>query len=489
MVRLTGLNSGLDTESIIRELSQARQKKVDKVKGKQQKTEWVQDKWKDLNSKISKFYSSLDNLKYTSSYNSKKTALSDSSVASIFTSNSAPLGTNELEISQLASYANLTGQKIEDATLSTKLSDLGLSGSGSFEIKIAGKDEPYVVEYDENTTISQIKSELEKASLQVNFDSVNKRFYINAKESGQDFNFKIENDTNDALSLLGISEDKVKYNEGKNLKLKLNGVDYENNSNTVEINSLKITAQKVTQEPIQITTSQDTSGIYDTIKKFIKNYNELVKEIDKLYNAESAKDYDMLTDDEKDEMSEKQVEKWENKIKDSLLRKDESLGGVYNVFKNIMAKAYTMEDGTKLSLFNFGISTQGYFNSPENERYVYHIDGDEDDDVSSSKENKLKAFIDQDPDKITEFFSALTKDLHQELSKKSSSITNFRSYGSFYNDKQLKTEYDQYKTKIKEEEKKLDKFMDKYYKQFAAMEKALAKVNASQTSLTNFFGQ
>ena len=62
MIRLTGMNSGLDTESIIQELSKARQKKVDKVKAEQTKLPWKQEKWNDLNTKISKFYSSLDNL-------------------------------------------------------------------------------------------------------------------------------------------------------------------------------------------------------------------------------------------------------------------------------------------------------------------------------------------------------------------------------------------------------------------------------------------
>ena len=48
----------------------------------------------------------------------------------------------------------------------------------------------------------------------------------------------------------------------------------------------------------------------------------------KLYNADSAKGYEPLTDDEKDAMSDSEVEKWEKKIKDSLLRKDSTINGV-----------------------------------------------------------------------------------------------------------------------------------------------------------------
>ena len=34
----------------------------------------------------------------------------------------------------------------------------------------------------------------------------------------------------------------------------------------------------------------------------------------KLYNADSAKDYEPLTDDEKSQMNETEIEKWENEI-------------------------------------------------------------------------------------------------------------------------------------------------------------------------------
>ena len=80
----------------------------------------------------------------------------------------------------------------------------------------------------------------------------------------------------------------------------LNGARYENNDNTFEINGLTFTALATTaeNEEITVTTEQDTDGIYDMIKNFLKEYNAVLNEMDKLYNAESAKGYEPLTDEE-----------------------------------------------------------------------------------------------------------------------------------------------------------------------------------------------
>ena len=62
------------------------------------------------------------------------------------------------------------------------------------------------------------------------------------------------------------------------------------------------------------------------IKGFFTEYNTLIKEMDSLYNADSAKGYEPLTDDEKEAMTDKEIEKWEEKIKKALLRRDDTVG-------------------------------------------------------------------------------------------------------------------------------------------------------------------
>ena len=139
-------------------------------------------------------------------------------------------------------------------------------------------------------------------------------------------------------------------------------------------------------------------------------------------------------------------------------------------------------------LSDFGISTLGYFEAPDNEKNAYHIDGDEDDSNTSGKADKLLSMISSDPDKVVDFFSTLAKNLHQSMSDMSSSVEGYRSYGSFYNDKKLTDDVTSYDKKIKDMEEKLADYEDKWYKKFAAMEKAMAKMQSSTTALAGLFG-
>ena len=75
-IRMTGLTSGLDTESIVNQLMSAQRTKQTKVENKKQKLEWKQEIWKGLNTKIYGFYKdSLSKMKYSSNYSTKKASV------------------------------------------------------------------------------------------------------------------------------------------------------------------------------------------------------------------------------------------------------------------------------------------------------------------------------------------------------------------------------------------------------------------------------
>ncbi|MCX4343414.1 MAG: flagellar filament capping protein FliD [Kineothrix sp.] len=279
----------------------------------------------------------------------------------------------------------------------------------------------------------------------------------------------------------------VQRQDGKNAKIVLNGVTYEGESNTFEVNGLTITALQKSDEKVTLTTRRDTDGVYNMIKNFLKEYNALINEMDKLYNAESSKGYEPLTDEEKKELSDSEIEKWEGKIKDSILRRDSNLSSISSAMKNIMMQGAVV-NGKQMYLSNFGIETLGYFNASENERNAYHINGDEDDAAVSSKANDLKSAIAADPDTVIEFFSQLSQNLYTELNKQSSSVDGVRSFGSFYDDKRMQKEYDDYKDKIKKQEAKLTALEDKWYNKFAAMETALAKLQSNQSAVSSLLG-
>ena len=108
-------------------------------------------------------------------------------------------------------------------------------------------------------------------------------------------------------------------------------------------------------------------------------------------------------------MSDTEVEKWEAKVKDSLLRRDDSLESLISSMTTAMSKGYEV-NGKTYYLTSFGISTLGYMNSAKNEQYAYHINGDEDDSATSGKEDKLLAAIKEDPDSVVKTFAGVEKE-------------------------------------------------------------------------------
>lgn len=280
--------------------------------------------------------------------------------------------------------------------------------------------------------------------------------------------------------------------EAQDASIILNGVEYTSDTNNFSINGLTITALGTTgDDELSITTTTDTQGLYDKVKDILTDYNDLINNLMKQYNAESAKGYEPLSDDEKEAMSDKEIEKWEAKVKGALLRHDSKLNSVINLFTSSMSKAYdvTLKDGStsKWSLGSLGIHTLGFLNSATNENYAYHIDGDEDDEKTAGSKDKLKAMITEDPDAVVDFLKQLSSGLYKELDKsmKSSSVS---SAYTIYNDKQMDKEYKDYTTQIKEWEKRIAAKEEAYFKQFSAMEAALAKMQSSASSITGMMG-
>ena len=274
--------------------------------------------------------------------------------------------------------------------------------------------------------------------------------------------------------------------EGQDAEIELNNATFTSASNNFTINGMTITALTESSDTITLTTTNDYDGIYDTIKNFIKGYNELINEMDKLYNADSSKGYEPLTSDEKKEMSDSEIEDWEKKIKDSLLRRDNTVSDVSSALEEVMGAGYTV-GGKTYYLSSFGINTLGYFTAADNEKHAYHIDGDPDDSSTSGNEDVLKKMITNDPTTVMNFFQQLNNSLYTKLTEKMGANSMSSIYKA-YNDKQMKEEYDAYTSDIAAQEEKLTALQDKWYQKFSAMETALAKLSSKTSAISGLLG-
>ncbi len=568
-MRVSGINSGLDTDSIVQELVSAYNTKTEKYQKEQTKLSWKQEIWKGLNTKVYSLYNNVGKLRFSSAYNTKKATSSDTTKATVTASSSAVNGTQKLHVLATAQSGYLTGGKLslrEEVTdtdgttklkdvkgtvkAETKLSEIGFTGDeASLNINTTDEEGNAVtktVSLTKDSTIQDVVNALKDNGLNASFDANNGRIFVSSKSTGKAADFSLVSATTkfvekkDAdgnvikdsngkptmelvalsaeeqaaskklIGLLGLDTDssnaygdKAAKINGRDAVIVLNGVKYTNTTNDFAINGLNISVNGVTDDvadpdsdaclsglndstAVSINTTTDSQGIYDTVKDFLTEYNNIINEITKLYNADSAGSYEPLTDDEKDKMSDTEIEKWETKIKDSLLRRDNSLSSVMNAMMTSMSQSIEI-NGKSYSLSSFGIQTLGFLNAAENEQNAYHINGDEDDENTSGKEDKLMAAITSDPDTVIEFMKQLTTNLYKSIDDQMQS-NDLRSRYKIYNDKEMDKQYTNLTKTIKEWESKVSDKEDYYYKQFSNMETALAKLQSQTSSISSMLG-
>lgn len=272
--------------------------------------------------------------------------------------------------------------------------------------------------------------------------------------------------------------------EGSDSKIILNGAELTSSSSVVSANGLEISLTSVTKENESVTFSvaTDTDAVYDSVKSFLKEYNSVMKEMNTLYNADSAKGYEPLTSQEKEAMSDDEVKEWETKIKNSLLRSDSTLGSIINAMRSAMQTTVEYDGGT-YALSSLGIMTSTDYT----EGGLLHIYGDPDDSVYSAKDDKLKKALEENPDVVIATLTGVFGNLRQTMSDKMAG-SKYSSSMTFYNDIKMKSDVKDYESDIKDWEDKLADMEDAYYSKFTAMETALAKLQSQQSTMSGLFG-
>lgn len=395
---------------------------------------------------------------------------------------------------------NVTSVSDTPATItgSTKLTDMGIANGTTYTIKVGSGDDQteYNFTIDQTTTLSGLASQFSKMGITASFDAKQGRFFLNSVDSGEANNFELTADNEEGLRALGLDTQNSTKIDAQDAIVEYNGATFQQASNTFSLNGLNFTANDVTtttdengnvkDNPIKMTVSTDTDAIYNAVKDFITEYNSLIDEMNTLYNADSAKDYDMLTDDDKESMSDTEVEEWENKIKASLLRRDDTISSLLSTMRSTLngRVSYTGTDGVTKSyaLSSFGITTGSW-----SEYGKLHIYGDSDDSEYSSYDDKLRAAIDSNPDALIATLSGLGNNLYKKMQTAMKS-SSYSSALTFYNDKQLDSQISDYDDKIDTLTDKMNTVEDRYYTQFANMETALTKLQSTQSSFSSYFG-
>ena len=208
-IRLSGMSSNLDTESIVKALVSAYSVNKDNLVKAQKKLSWKQDSWKSMNTKIYSFYSkTLSNMKLSATYSKKSASISDSTLAKVSSSTAAVNGSQSLIVKNLASSGYLTGAKISktdgsNLSLASKITDIsGLSSLTDGTIEVGTTSGTKKVELTSDMTINSLVTKLKDAGVNASFDPTNQRFFISAKTSGESNDFTLTGADSNGITAL-----------------------------------------------------------------------------------------------------------------------------------------------------------------------------------------------------------------------------------------------------------------------------------------------
>ncbi|WP_374723530.1 flagellar hook-associated protein 2 [Calidifontibacillus erzurumensis] len=486
-MRIGGLASGMDIDSIVNDLMKVERMPLEKLKQKKQILEWQRDDYREMN----KLLKELDDLIFNgvfrqSTFLKKSVSVSDETKLTAKAVNVPANLSLQLEVTQLATAASWITTKQVNYTAGNKeliFSVLDPGASEEREVKIS---------ISENDTLDDVIAKFNKSGLGVTAFTIGSGSDLDIvftnNKTGSGGGIKVtDEDTKQFMEALGFEfnqDNELVHdesdNKGSDAKIKINGYEMTQKSNEFTFNGLNITLKNVTDSPVTISTSTDVDAILDTIVQFVDKYNKVIETINSKITQERYRSYHPLSDEEKEAMTEKQIEMWEEKAKSGLLRNDSILMSGLNQMR---IDLYSKVGGASLSqLAEIGIKTSSNYM----ERGKLIID-----------EAKLREKIAEDPDALYKLFNnndesyenkGIARRLRDTISGIVSKIEQ-KAGNTFKTNQQFAIGRN-----LLDIEKSIDRFEDRllqiedrYWRQFTAMEKAIQKANSQTMYLMQQF--
>ena len=269
--------------------------------------------------------------------------------------------------------------------------------------------------------------------------------------------------------------------KGEDASVKIDGVSYELDSNKITVGGVIYNFTQQTTAPVTVTVAQDTDKIVDKVKSFVEDYNKLLASLYEKYTQKPSSGYTPLTDSQRAEMTDEQIEKWEKKAKEGLLYHDSTLGRIIDKMRDAVSGRIEGLDSDYNTIYSLGISTTGT-------RGQLVLD-----------EEKLRTAIANDPDAVYNVFAKLDADdnvngtgVAQRLSDVLNSgmkavRTRAGTSADISEDSDLNNLLRELQTKMSNFKIMMNAFEDKLYKKYDSMESALALLGTQLNYVTSAF--
>ncbi|WP_410512603.1 flagellar filament capping protein FliD [Paenibacillus sp. BR2-3] len=504
-LRVSGLASGIDVDSIVKEMMTAKRIPLDKLNQQKQTLQWQRDNYREMNSKLVDFRNNKL-LKYNTSaqLNTQKAVVSGNTTAltaeATSTANGIPMTISVTQLAKPASHATKGMGMVDGSgnrlTSNSKLTELqalngGTPTAGEYKLTLNGTE----IKFSENISIAEVVSKINMTSaakVTAKFDELTGKLTISSNIFSSGGTVTLGAD-NSLLTLFG-SAGATDFTPYQSSEVYINGtapankLTFSSNNfsiNGVQINLLSTTTAPVTPPalpdpssgtPVTINTQSDPAKALETIKNFIQDYNDLLNTLNSKITEEKYRDFTPLTDEQKKEMKDNDIEQWEIKAKSGMLKNDEILKSTISSMRSII----TNQLG---DLSSIGITTGKYF-----ENGKLYID-----------EVKLKAALQNNPQNVTTIlqgststdgvFDRLSDGINTALDKISTKAgtskysTDLNS--TYKSESIIGKRLTDYNTRISVFQNRLNDMESNYYKQFTAMETAINKYNSQSSNLTS----
>lgn len=491
-MRVGGLASGMDTDSIVKDMMKIQKMPLDKLMQQKTFTEWQQEATRDTNLSMTNLRTSASNLRLQSSFNSYSATSPTPNSFTVATTANAMSGSYQVQITSVASAAKLNSANsvTNSAGTAAKSTDqIGVAGRitiGDISIDVASTDT-----FADVAKNLQDKTAASVPALRASFDNTTSRFFIATKGMGADQNFTLEFKNADGTAASTELANKIMNNSGATSATATGAADGEIMFDNIKIEGLKtnqttvngvtvILLQAGTEVTINVQSNPEKP--LAMIKDFVDKYNETIENLQKQLVEKRYPDFQPLSDEQKKDMTEKEIELWEDKARSGLLRNDPVLKSAMQDLRRAFMDSVTgLAEGNINHLSQIGINTGSY-----TEGGKLFID-----------EKKLSEALTNKPDEVMALFTTrdaagngvgarvydtlnnIVKNLSEKAGSSSSSVDNST----------LSKKIKQMNEEISRWQDRLTRVEDRYWKQFTAMEKALSQMNSQSAWMQqNLFG-
>ncbi|MED4877401.1 flagellar hook-associated protein 2 [Anoxybacillus geothermalis] len=493
-LRISGLASGMDIDKIVSDLMKAERMPLDKLKQKKQLLEWQRDDYRAMNTLLQGLDDYLfSNITLQSSMLKKTVSSSNESVVTATAGSSAANVATTMQVNQVATSAVW----LSDAAVRVDKASFSVAADVTLTINVTNGDgttKQAAITVKKGTTldgvIAQLNSNLD-LGVSAFYDEQTGRVSIMKKEMGAQASLVLADQATadffaQKLGFTGAAagQDLTGKTAGQDAQVTLNGLTTTRSSNTFTINGVTYTVKGTGTATVSVST--DVDAMVNAIKGFVDKYNEVIAKINAELKEERYRDYPPLTDEQKEAMTEKQVELWEEKARSGMLRGDSILS---SALSQMRMDLYTKVEGANIpsgfsQLAQLGITTSSNY-----------LDGGK----LIIDETKLREKIKENPEAVYQLFNqdstneaekGLARRLRDTIKETIGKIEQ-KAGKTIWTNQQFAIGRDliQINDQIDRFEDRLKLIEDRYYRQFTAMEEAIQRANQQSMYLMNaFFG-